>query len=675
MKDKVVGFLQTIRDKIVAYVLTSKLFISYVILAVLQMGLLRYFTLGEFFTLRSFLANFGIVVILGALGYFVKASNRFNYLLILTIIVSAMCTVNAIYYKFYTSFASFGELATAGQADTVLGSLFDKLSIFDFTFILIPFVFYFVHRKLKKSSYYNFINMIEKSTKNIMGTLLVGLGCLVFVFATSNATDYSRLAKQWNRVINVERFGIFVYQLNDLVQTLTPRFSSLFGYDEAALKFNEYYDNKPASEPNEFTGIFEGKNVLFIHMESIQSFLTGMSFNGEEVMPYFNDLKEEGMYFSNFYPQISTGTSSDSEFSLLSSLFPASSGTVFVSYFDRYYETVPKILSEKNYHSFSMHGNNFSMWNRSNAHPSLGYDDFYYVDKYEYEEEDVVGLGINDAMFFDQSFDYLVEIENTYPNYMGTIITLSNHSPFEDVSRYSEYDISHTYEEINEDGNVETITSDYLSGKSVGRYIKSSHYADQALGEFIEDIKNSENFNDTIFVFYGDHDAKYSQKDLNYLYNYDPKTGDLKDEDDETYIEYDSFDHEINKSTPLLIWTKDEELREKINMEIDYPVGMVDVSPTILNMMGEENPYALGNDIFNIKENNYIIFPNANFLTKDIYYNNSTGEYKALHDQVILSDTFIEDMLTIVDEKLEISNSIVVHDLILKEDINKKEEE
>ena len=69
-------------------------------------------------------------------------------------------------------------------------------------------------------------------------------------------------------------------------------------------------------------------------MESIQSFLMDLNFNGTEVTPTINKLAKEGIYFSKFYPQISVGTSSDTEFTLLTGLMPSSSGTVFVNYFD-----------------------------------------------------------------------------------------------------------------------------------------------------------------------------------------------------------------------------------------------------------------------------------------------------------------------------------------------------
>ena len=119
-------------------------------------------------------------------------------------------------------------------------------------------------------------------------------------------------------------------------------------------------------------------------MESMQTFLMNLEFNGVEVTPTINKLAKEGMFFSKFYPQISTGTSSDTEFTLLSSLMPASSGTIFVSYYNRDYVTIPKLLKEKGYYTFSMHGNNAAMWNRSKVHPILGYDDMYFKEEESY---------------------------------------------------------------------------------------------------------------------------------------------------------------------------------------------------------------------------------------------------------------------------------------------------
>lgn len=676
MKDKTKTTLKKFRKSVVEYIITNRLFLSYVILSLIGTMLLRHFTLNKLWSFKPFIVDLAWILIIGALGYFVKPKNQFNYFFIWLIVFTTAEVINSVYYTFYVSFASFSEMATLGQVETVVGSIFEKLRVVDFIYIIFPIIFYFVHSKLIKTTYYNFIEKIEKGKKMFIATILVGVLLIGYSFGTATKTDYSRLSKQWNRIYIVERFGVILYQLNDLVQTLTPKLSSLFGYEEALELFNNFFTEEEKNnytDKNKYTGVLDGYNVVFVHMEGIQTYLMDLEFNGEEATPTINKLAKEGLFFNNFYPQISTGTSSDTEFTLLTSLLPAASGTVFVSYYDRNYNTIPKLLTDKGYYTFSMHGNLASMWNRSNVHPLLGYQGMYFAENYSYAPEEKLNLGISDKMFFEQSMPILENIEATYDKYMGTIITLSNHSPFIFLEQYGEYDMSTTYEEVNPvTGEKEVITTNYLYETPVGNYIMSSHYADLALGEFINYINNSSYFENTVFVFYGDHDAKLSQSNMNYLYNYDYKTGEVLAETDENYTLYDNFDHELNKKTPLIIWTKNRNLRNKLRGTVDNVMGMYDVMPTLGNMLGIENEYALGNDIFNIKEDNVVLFPNGNFLTNTIYYNNSTGESKLLKEGAVLDKDYIETYRTYAEKRLEVSNAIIVHDLLNK---NKKMEE
>ena len=89
---------------------------------------------------------------------------------------------------------------------------------------------------------------------------------------------------------------------------------------------------------------------------------------------------------------------------------------------------------------------------------------------------------------------------------------------------------------------------------------------------------------------------------------------------------------------------------------------------TILNMLGYKNEYALGHDIFNIKNNNVVAFPNGNFLSSVMYYNNSTGEYYVINDSTVIDDNYVDKTKESVEKMLEVSNSIIVYDLL-----NKKE--
>ena len=209
----------------------------------------------------------------------------------------------------------------------------------------------------------------------------------------------------------------------------------------------------------------------------------------------------------------------------------------------------------------------------------------------------------------------------------------------------------------------EQTSSCYLCNRDIGKYIVSSNYADEALGDFLTYIKESDKFNNTVFVFYGDHDAKMSYKDMNYLYNYDYLTGELKTENDDTFIDYDSYDHQLNKKTPLIIWTKNKSLSKKLKGKVDTIMGMYDAAPTLYNMLDIDNEYVLGHDIFNIKDENIVIYPNGNYLTDKVYYNNSTGEYKILKEDIILESDYVSSKLEYAENTLEVGNIIIMYDL------------
>lgn len=667
MKEKVVHLAKKVKKNIVEYVITNRLFLSYVVLSIISTMLVRKFTIGTFFALKPFLTDLGLILILGALGYLVKPQNQFKYFFTWTLIFTILCIVSSIYYTFYTSFASFGDLATVAQVETVTGSIYEKLRFVDLMYILFPITFYLIHHALSSSTYYYFVSKFEKGKKMAVGTILVGVLCLGYSFGTATGTDYSRLSKQWYRAYIVERFGVILYQCNDLVQSLTPKLGSLFGYEEALEKFTTYFNEKEEKQNNEYTGILKDNtvNIIFVHLESIQTFLMDIEINGSEVTPNLNQLASSGMFFNNFYPQVSTGTSSDTEFTLLTGLMPAASGTVFVSYYNREYFTIPKYLETIGYYTFSMHGNFSAMWNRNRAHPSLGYEGLYFEEYYEYTDMDVVNLGINDFKFFEQVVPIVENIEQTYNNYMGTIITLSNHSPFSVAAEHSTLDFSTTTSTIDEETGEEIITThDYLSNTAIGEYIRSANYADAALGAFLEYVKNSPEFDNTLFVFYGDHDAKLSRSEINEYLNLNWETGELYAEENENYQQYTSIDHELNKKTPLILWSKNPTLANTFKGTISYPMGMYDVAPTILNMYGMYNKYTVGNDIFNVKEDNIVVFPNGNFLNEYVYYNNSTGKHWDLKQNTSLSDEQISELALIAEEKLEISNYIIVHNLL-----------
>ena len=645
------------------YFKTNILVMTFVISSVINASILRFFTVKNYFEIRPIIADFALVLVIAAFGYFIKPKHQFRYYITWSIILTLICLVNSIYYTNFLSFASFSLLQTSLQLVGVTDAVVENvMELKDFCYIWQIVVMIFVHIKLKKKGYYDYVEKIEVGKVRALNTLVASLIFFGLFISTLSSTDISRLSKQWNREYVVMCFGTYTYQANDLVATLQAKINPLFGYDEHAKMFREYYSERDNShQQNQYTNILKGMNVIAIHAESIQNFVLDTEFNGEPVAPNLKRLASEGLYFSNFYAQESVGTSSDSEFTFNTGLMPASTGTVFVSYFDREYVTIPKLLKEQGYYTFSMHGNNGSFWNRLNAHKSLGYDKYYNY-KNDFVIDETIGLGLSDKSFFRQAVPKIKTISEQNKNFYGVLIMLTNHTPFSDIEGHTDYEVNYKYQALNEEtGEMEEKVAPYMEGTKLGNYFKSVHYADEALGQFINDMDEAGLLENTAIVIYGDHDAKLKESQYRRFYNYVPETDSILSSDDPAYIDVDYYTYELNRKVPFIIWTKDHRLQG----EVTKVTGMYNVLSTLGNMMGFSSPYAIGQDIFSIDEN-VVVFPDGNWLTDKMYYNQSTDDIKLLNSNETVSMEYVQKYTDFAEQALSISDSIIVYDLIKK---------
>lgn len=608
--------------------------------------LFRLFTLGTF-RVRSVFFDLAVVLLFGSFSFLIKKRSKNIYYCVVSLFLVVICVINSIYYNYYSSFASASLLATSVFIGDVGDAVMDfAVQLKDFIYLWQLVGLFICIRKCNEEG-----NVKKNFTiMSIASIMVLAIGC-----ALPPYNCWGGFLKLWNRVIAVDGFGIYTYQIDDFVQSLRPAFNNVFGYDEALQETRDYFSlNKLEKSDNEYTGIFEGKNVIAIHAESLQTFTLGLSFNGKEVTPNLNKLVSKGMYFSNLYPQQGVGTSSDTEFTYSASLLPANNGTVFVNYYNNKYITTQNLLNDKGYYVFSMHGNVGDFWNRDVMHLNMGYDKYYSKTYFDIDEE--YGLGLSDASFFRQVVPMIKEIDNEIGSpYYGTLITLTNHTPWKDADLFSDFDLSR---EITIGGKK--INRNYLNDTVIGKYIKSVNYMDKVIGQFIDNMDKEGLLDNTVIVIYGDHDANIDKKYYDYLYNYDPYKDEVFDNKDKGYVEFNKYDYELNKKVPLIIWSK--EMNE--NLEVSTPMGMIDVAPTIGNMLNIYNPYALGKDIMNITNGeNTVVFKDGTFITDKIYYNASKNEVYAISNSVI-TDDYIEDNKKYADNIIEISNNIIVYDLL-----------
>lgn len=663
-KKSLITFLNMIKETIQ----NNVLFFTFILVSLFSSTLVRYFTIHTFenmINLKPILADLAVILVVGGFSFFLKEKNRFAYLLTTSIVLTLICMINSIYYTFYTSYVSVSLIGTLEYLFQV-GDAVTKnvMKIHDFIYILAPITLILMHIRLKKKNKKTKETLNKKDSKKAISCFIGSGVCLFFFISMLTSLEIGRFAKQWNREYIVMKFGIYTYQLNDIVRSIEPKITSLFGYDNALRIFNEYFNNRSNEQTtvNEYTGIFEGKNIIAIHAESMQSVAMGLTFNNQEVTPTLNRLAKDSINFTNFYTQVSVGTSSDSEFTLNTSLMPTNNGTAFVSYFNREYVSIPKLLNEKGYYTFSMHANNGSYWNRDVMHKSLGYDHFY--SKKEYEIDEVIGLGLSDKSFFRQSIEKIKEINEQGKPYYGTVIMLSNHTPFADVDKYGEFDVDIKEEVFNEEtGETEIVSYPYMEGTKLGNYFKSLHYADEALGEFIDGLEEAGLLENTVIVLYGDHDARLPKADYVRLFNYDKETDSILEADDENYKAVDYYQYELLRKVPFMIYSK--ETKESLHQEVTNVMGMYDVMPTLGNMFGFYNKYQLGKDIFNTTDDNIVVFPNGNWMTNKVYYNTQKGEWLVLKDTII-TDEYIKECNEYSEKLLSASNSLIVYNLIKK---------
>lgn len=649
------------------YIRTNILFITYILINLINSWLLRIVTMGAYFNFPAIISDLAFILLFGSFAYLLKPKKQINVLMPITIIMTLVSVINAVYYENYVSFASFSLLSTASFLGDMDSNIVTSLiHVKDIVLIFPPVVLLIVHIILKKKKYYDRVEKIERPKKRFLNTIVLSVCTILLTVATMQASDYSRLKKQWNREYLVQRFGIYVYQLNDAIKSTQSKFTSMFGYDNASKIVREFYEEQEkldaSNKTNNYTNIFEGKNIIVIHAESIMTQDMTLSFNKQELTPNLNKLASEGLFFSNYYPQVSVGTSSDTEFTFNTSLLPASTGTVFVNYWKRTYEAIPNILKEKGYYSASMHANNASFWNRNIMHETLGYDKFYAKDSFNYSnEEDIMGMGLSDKAFFKQAISKIKKIDEQHENYYLTLITLSNHTPWDDEDKYGEYTVDYKYTETGENGNVVEKTLPYMEGTTLGRYFKSVHYADEAIGEFVNELDSEDLLDNTVLVIYGDHDAKIAKKEYKYFYNYDFETGEVYDKEDERYVNVDYYNYELNRKVPFIIWTKDSKDNKLLNQKVDKVMGMYDAMPTLANMFNFDYKYGLGHDIFSV-DKNIVVFPNGNWVTDKMYYNAQKEEYLLLKDSVV-NDEEIENNKAHANKLLEVSDAIIVYDL------------
>jgi phosphoglycerol transferase MdoB-like AlkP superfamily enzyme len=378
-------------------------------------------------------------------------------------------------------------------------------------------------------------------------------------------------------------------QLCGSYQYLLRSFLVTYGVEDALKNSNTYEaldayyreSDKNQHDENSMSGIFAGKNLILVQLESIDTWLLT-----EDYMPNLYRLQQEGIDFTDYYaPMFTNAGTFGSEFTANTGLISPTTGINIKAYstYD-YPESLANLFRNAGYSANSFHPAAGTIYNREAIHANWGYEAYH----------SYVEMGMDDYMCDSQMINGYSQMVSDDP-FFSFIITYSGHGPYtEALDNISESHWEKVYEVVDPD-------SVPAQGDDLEEYYRAVAHAmetDDFVGELVDALTQDGHLEDTVLLFYTDHYAKYmTNTDL---------LMDLKGVENTDML----------CRVPCILYSADLS-PEKVTK----PSSTMDLAPTIANLFGLSVNYAYypGNDIFG-SGGGIVCFRGLNWYDGNIYY-------------------------------------------------------
>ena len=535
---------------------------------------------------------------------------------------------NCIYYSYTGFFFSFNLLLLASEGSAYILDTIINASplIYIICFVILAIAVFIVVKFPKRE---------KGSMKNI------GIICTLFVILhliTPILLGEANEALKWDnwknpRNIyenfndsnkNIKICGLFEYEVRDFYMTFLKPKEEENGEDLEFL--HEVYENTTIHEKNEYTGMFDGKNVIFLQLEGIDSWLLN-----SENMPNLYGMLNNSIVFENHYSYYNGGGSTfNSELAVNTGFITPISYTRNAYTFNTnlYNDSLPKLLKNEGYITNVFHMNTGEFYSRKINYLNWGYDNYYglldentYTDvSYELDRELILDEGFYEKMF---------KQEGPFMNY---IITYTPHTPFTVTSEMGKLLAQKVYgdEEIPD-----------LSEEESARLFAEE--TDYMVGLLLQALEDNDLMDNTVIVAYADH----------YLYTLNDKT---------ILDKYKETDNNLINYTPFIVWSNDmEQIKvEKVNSQID-------ILPTVLNLFGIEyiEEYYIGNDVFDNDYSGYAFFSDYSWYDGNIYVENGM----AVNDENA-NESYVNEMNTLINRLIQQNDLTLKYDYFRRIDNN-----
>lgn len=330
--------------------------------------------------------------------------------------------------------------------------------------------------------------------------------------------------------------GFTIYTTNSIYK-FAKNSGSAFTLSDSERAAVEDFISHRASDPYMPDSVFtenRSKNLILIIVESLNSSIIGTEYNGRSITPTLDSLLASPGTIATLdvIPQINFGGSADGQMIYNTGMLPISSSVTANLYGDNFYHSLAKL--PRFAETAEIICENGSVWNHRVTSQSYGYDHLF--EKKDQEKFGVTDSRGADAALFDMATKVIRQLQTPF---MLELTTISMHFPFEDANAVPPLDIS-----------AETIND---------KYMRMTNYFDRQLGLFIDRLKETGVFDNSVIIIASDHH-----------YNIAEVTDDLTD----------------RSVLPITFIALNTGRTERISRT----VGQSDVYPAILDIMGADSP-------------------------------------------------------------------------------------
>ncbi len=356
--------------------------------------------------------------------------------------------------------------------------------------------------------------------------------------------------------------------------------------DESIKSLCDYFDAKSPSMTNEYTGLFEGYNLVYICAEGFSRY--GID---PDITPMLYEMSNNGVVLKNFYNSF-PNTTTNGEYAFATSLWPdvsraADQGTGVGSFPQSAAKFMPyglgDLFAQEGVPTYAYHDFIGRYYRRKYTWPNLGYENIKFL-----------GQGMtfssswpaSDLEMFEQSVDDFIEEDRFHAYYM----TFSGHGP------YSSSNVMYR-KNINK---VKELAGDKYKDDAILGYFCGEYEFELGVEYLVNRLEEAGKLDNTVIVIIGDHYPYYLTDSAKKEYG----GGVIED----TFEQY--------RSTCIIY-----------NSGLEEPITTnayccnVDILPTVLNLMGMEYDSRLfmGTDILSNSLHRARLY-NGSFLTEFVSY-------------------------------------------------------